>query len=396
MSQPTPPRILHITAIPATAFFLLRRLIEEQKRAGYVVELACNDGEYLEDLRQLGITIHRARFSRKALAIEHLLGFLDILKLCRSRHFDLVHTHTPIASFLGRLAARAAGVTRIVYHMRASWWESSTLGRLAFTICEWIAGRVTSHIFTINCEDAADCPRKGACRPGHVTCLHVGASGIRLSDYPDDASREPNRIQARTRLSIQPGEIVIGFVGRLVPEKGIDELIHAFERLAHAGFPVRLLVVGGTLASERTHGYWDAVLARLKATPGLYEKVIPVGFQKVVTPFLAAMDILVLPSHREGFGMVVAEAAAMAVPSVATRTRGGRESVVDGQTGLLADIRNPDSLHDALLRLVTQPELRQSMGRNARTRALERFDERVVTRRILDVYRDLLSGGTRP
>ena len=144
-------RVLHITAIPATAFFLLRRLIEEQRRAGYEVELACSQGEYLEELRRLNIVVHPVRFSRRAVALEHLLGFIDVYRLCRVRQFDLVHTHTPIASFLGRLAARMAGVRRIVYHMRASWWESSLVGRVAFTVCEWIAGRVTSHVLTINC-----------------------------------------------------------------------------------------------------------------------------------------------------------------------------------------------------------------------------------------------------
>jgi glycosyltransferase involved in cell wall biosynthesis len=386
-------RVLHITAIPATAFFLLRRLIEEQRRAGYEVELACSDGEYLDELREMGLTVHRVRFSRKAVAVEHLLGFLDVFRLCRRRRFDLVHTHTPIASFLGRLAAKAAGVKRIVYHMRASWWESSWVGRVAFTVCEWIAGRVTDHIFTINCADAADCPRMGVCRADAVTCLHVGASGLRLSEFPDDAARPGARAEARARLRVDPREVVIGFVGRMVPEKGIDELVGAFEVLAAEGFPVRLLVVGGTLASERTKGYSDTVMARLRGTPGLAERVIAVGFQKQVGPYLAAMDVLVLPSHREGFGMVVAEAAAFGVPSVATRTRGGRESVVDGETGFLTDIRSRDGILDALRRLVENQALRERMGRAARARAVTRFDERVVTDRILAVYSKLFGQG---
>lgn len=384
-------RVLHITAIPATAFFLLRRLIEEQRRAGYIVELACSEGEYLAELQNMGLTIHKVRFSRKAVALEHMLGFLDVFRLCRNRRFDLVHTHTPIASFLGRLAAKAAGVTRIVYHMRASWWESSRLGQVAFTVCERIAGYVTDHIFTINCSDAADCPRKGLCRPEAVTCLHVGASGLRLSDFPDDVSRPEVRLEARRRLGVEPNEVVVGFVGRLVPEKGIDELVGAFEVLALESRPVRLLVVGGTLASERTKGYWESVMARLRTKPGLAEKVIAVGFRNDVGPYLAAMDVLVLPSHREGFGMVVAEAAAFGVPSVATRTRGGKESVVDGETGLLADIRSEAGIVDALRRLINDPALRERMGRSARARAISRFDERVVTDRILAVYSRLFN-----
>ena len=215
---------------------------------------------------------------------------------------------------------------------------------------------------------------------------------MRLTDYPDDASRAAVRDAARRQLGVPAETMVIGFVGRLVPEKGIDELLEAFETLAREQSPVLLLVVGGTLASERNTAYWAGVMERIQRQPELRDRLITVGFQKEVGPFLASMDVLVLPSHREGFGMVVAEAAAYAVPSIATRTRGGRESIVDGETGVLVDIRSRAGILAALRSLLLDPQLRRTLGRRARERAVERFDEAVVTRRILAVYSSLLKG----
>lgn len=386
-------RVLHVVAIPATAYFLLRRLIADQQRRGYQVEIACNKGEYLDELISLGLTVHVVRFSRRAITIEHFLALWDVYSLCRKRCFDVVHTHTPIASFLGRIAAKAARVKTIIYHMRGSWWESNCLAKSLFTLAEWIAGRCTDHIFTINCSDASDCRALSICSPESITCLHVGSAGLQMHSFPDDENRPRLRSASRSRLQIAEDEVVIGFVGRLVPEKGLAELVGAFRSLVLDGLRVRLLIVGGSLSSERSKDFWEELMAGVDRESGLPERILAVGLQKEVGPFIAAMDVLALPSYREGFGMTVAEAAAFAVPSVVTRTRGGLEAVVDGVTGLQIAIGSQTELAGALRTLTLDSELRSSMGRAARARALERFDQQQVTDRINGVYEQLLRRG---
>jgi glycosyltransferase involved in cell wall biosynthesis len=173
-------------------------------------------------------------------------------------------------------------------------------------------------------------------------------------------------------------------VGRLVREKGYLEFFAAARALREQ-FPAARFVVVGPMENEKQ----DALGPDTARAYGLGEEIQFLGMRSDMPALYAQMDVLVLPSHREGFPRAPMEAAAMGVPTVATNIRGCREVVVAGESGLLVPLRDPPALAAALSRLLREPALRQTMGEAARRRALSHFDEQVVFARVADTYRRL-------
>jgi len=203
-------------------------------------------------------------------------------------------------------------------------------------------------------------------------------NGVDVERFSPERFGRADRDALRRRLGVREGEQLVGFVGRLVAEKGIPELVAA---LAHRpGW--RLLLVGPDERGVKRDALDPAALT---AAPN----VAWLGLQADLPPLYAAMDVLALPSHREGLPRTLLEAQAMARPIVATRVRGCREAVVPGETGLLVPPRSPRELRAALDALCADPPRSRRFGAAGRGRALRHFDERAVFDRIALAYREL-------
>lgn len=381
-----PPRVLHIFADPAHGIWIVAPLIRWQLMNGYQVEIACAPGEYLDCLSELGAAITVIPISRQMFDLRHLASIFRIWQLIHRRRYQVVHTHTPTASFLGRFAARLANTPVIIAHMRTSWWDSPRPAtRALFTCLEKLSGLWTSHIFTINCADAAEIVRRGIKAREQVTCLHCGSAGVDTRRFHPGVLSGFQRESMRRSLGLQAADFVVGFVGRMVQEKGIVDLLQAFGQAVEKRPGLKLLIVGGVLRSERDQSTPEIIQQRL-ASLNLAGRVIQTGFRDDIPRLIALMDVVALPSHREGFGMILAEAAAAGRPAITSDTRGGREAVLPGETGLQVPVGDIDGLCAAILELAGDPELCQAMGAAGRRLALDRFDERLICQQIQAVY----------
>ena len=184
---------------------------------------------------------------------------------------------------------------------------------------------------------------------------------------------------------------MIGFIGRLVREKGVVELFEAMARVATQFPKARPLVVGDTLKSDRdTHAI--ACLNRIITSERLDDVVKFTGFRDDTPDLLAIMDVFVLPSHREGMPRAILEAMAAGRPVIATNIRGCREEVIHDVTGLLVDVGDSEALAEAVMKVLSDEGLALRMGQAGRKRVEEEFDEEIVLQRQLDVYRRSLCG----
>jgi glycosyltransferase involved in cell wall biosynthesis len=386
-------KILHVTPLPGMALRFLSGLIKAQINRAYEVHVACGPGNGFADLEALGVKSHQVDLTRRFLSRNHISAYQQLRSLCIRECFDLVHSHAPIASFVARLAAKSAGIRSVVYHMHGTPWGMPGFKSWLFTRLERYAAKNTDFIFTVNCEDAADCIKKLKVPPSRVECLHVGAVGIRLDGFPIPDVRIAMQGQMRKHLGISKSDLVVGYVGRMVPEKGINELVQAFRVLCDAKLNVKLLMVGDTLVSDRSRGTLDIALRQHFGDSRAQDLAIAVGSQKDPIPYMAAMDVLCLPSHREGFGMVLAEAAALSIPVVATATRGAKEAVADGVTGVITPIGQPHKLAQTLRSLLDDPDRRRIMGSHAKARAEAQFDEAHPISKVLEIYGRLVQPG---
>lgn len=180
---------------------------------------------------------------------------------------------------------------------------------------------------------------------------------------------------------------MIGFVGRLVRDKGIPDLIEAFELIGRRLPSARLLLVGWFDDSE------DAINSELRARIACHPRIVCTGFVADTAPYYRAMDVMTLPTWREGFPNAVLEAAATGIPVVTTLSTGSRDAVIPEVTGLLIPPGYPEAIAEAVLALLRDPDRRLRMGRAARARTIERFRDGLVLALAVESYRTLLDTG---
>ena len=353
----------------ALRHFVLPLMLALRAR-GHEVIGACADGPLLDDVRAAGFRVEVMPFERNLSPSSHLRGFLALHRLLRNEQPDLVHAHMPISGFLGRLAAKAAGVRRIAYTChgyqfnKPAAWTHKLIG----FVTEFVAGQITDVHMAVSQEEAAESRRY---------FIHRRSTGIGNGRDPQRFRPDPEaRARLRAELGVEAGRIVVVVIARLVRHKGHPELLAAMRDVPGA----ELWVVGERLPSD--HG---EDIAPYFAKSGLGERLRLLGTRTDIPAILAAADIFALPSHFEGLPMSIVEAMLCGLPVVSTDIRGPREQVVDGRTGFLVPPFQVPPLAAALRQLADDAGLRARMGEAARARAVAEFDEAKVLTRTMDL-----------
>jgi glycosyltransferase involved in cell wall biosynthesis len=370
-------RIAHVANTDYFCAFLLRGQLDAARRAGHAVEVVCAGGPLVGELEGAGFPVHVVENSRRVDPFADLRTLAAYVGLFRERRFDLVHTHNPKVNALAALAARIARVPRVVatVHGLYSHERQRPAVRRVWRTLEAASARLADLVLCQSAEDVRTA-RWGRIVPD--TRLRSLGNGVDLARFSPARFGRDDREALRRRYGVRRGERVVGFVGRLVREKGVLELI-----AASAGRErTRVWLVGPDERGAKRDALEPAAL-----TAG--GQLSWLGLQRDMPPLYAAMDVVVLPSHREGFPRTLLEASAMARPIVASSIRGCREAVSDGETGLLVPPAQPGALRAALDALLGDPARRRALGRAARARAHARFDERAVFDRIALAYREL-------
>lgn len=370
-------RIAHVANTDYFCAFLLRSQLRALARAGFDVDVVCGPGPLVGGLEAEGMRVHVVENSRRIDPGADLRTLRAYLRLFRRERYELVHTHNPKVNLLASLAARVAGVPRVVstVHGLYSHEGQGALARRVWRGFEAASGRLADLVL---CQSGEDVHTARWRRIVPDERLRPLGNGIDLARFHPGRLGRDDREALRRRLGVRPGELLAGFVGRLVREKGVEELV-----AAAAGRPgLRLWLIG----PDERGAKGDALQPeRLAAAPN----VTWLGLQRDMPSLYAALDVAVLPSWREGFPRSLLEAAAMGRPTVATRIRGCREAVAESRTGLLVPPQRPQALREALETLARDAPRRRAMGRAARARAEEAFDEEAVFERIVRAYREI-------
>ncbi len=380
------PKILYCVTIPLSAQTLLRGQFSYFAGSGYDVHLACAQGPELDDIAEReGVTVHGVRMYREASLLHDLPSLLEMLALIRRIRPDVVNAGTPKAGLLGMLAAWMAGVPVRVYVMRGLRLETAAgFTRRMLTLTEKVACSCAHKVVCVSSSLRELAVATGLVSPDKATVIGSGSSnGVDIERFRPDGQLIEKTGHLRAEHGLPHSAPTIGFIGRLTRDKGIVELATAFERLYAEDSSVRLLLVGDTEDGDPLPEHTREVLL---GHPG----VIRTGFVSETAPYYHLMDVLCLPSHREGFPNTPLEAAAAGRPTVTTDVTGARDSVEDGSTGLVVRCGDIDALTQALRRLLSNPGLARRMGKQAERRAAEQFSPERIWKGLEEVYRELL------
>ncbi|HUV37589.1 MAG TPA: glycosyltransferase family 4 protein [Patescibacteria group bacterium] len=380
-------KILQLCAVDFTAYHLLRPLGAALREAGHEVAFCCSPGEGLDLLREEGFRVHPVPIVRSYNLPSHFRSLVSLVRLFRRERFDVVHTHTPVAGLIGRVAARIAAVPHVVYTAHGFYFHEAMNRnvRRFFIRLERFGGRLSDIVFVQSEEDWREAHREGVAPPGRLIYIGNGVDPTRFGR--ERYTRENAALRGEFHLGEGP---VVGFVGRIVREKGAVEFVEAAASVRRVVSRARFIMVGQPLPSDRD-GCWREIQA-LREKLDLCGVLELTGYRRDVPAILSLFDLFVLPSYREGMPRALLEAMATGIPVVATDIRGCREEVVDGETGLLVPPRDPEALAAAITRLLADPPRADAMGAAGRARVLDRFDERRITRLQVDRIERLYRG----
>ena len=376
-------RVAHVATIDLTLRFLLLGQMRRLRDEGYDVTAISAPGPWTSELEAEGIRFIAWPHATRAWSPGgDVRAFFELVRILREGEFDLVHTHTPKPGILGRPAARVAGIPCVANTVHGFYARPGDPAdrRFAVMTLERIAGCFSDLELYQSEEDMKWSSRARIVAPSKRVLL---GNGTDVTTFAPDAVPAWRRDALRAELGIGADQVVVGSIGRLVAEKGYRELFGAAEMVRRRRPHVRFLVVGG-LDPEKTDALSPSEIDA--AAPGL----VWAGWRDDVRDLLAVMDVFVLPSWREGVPRSAIEASAMGLPLVVTDIRGCREVVRAGIEGKLVPVRDPERLAEAIAELVDDPALRGAMGRAARARAEERFDERKVADTVVGHYAKLL------
>jgi len=377
-------KVLQLAAVDVTVKFLLLPLIDCLIEEDYEVHIACSPGQHLRELEDRGYSVHSIPIVRGISPFSNVTSLWRLFRLIRRERFDIVHVHTPVAAALGRIAARLARAPIVIYTAHGFYFHElmTPWKRRLIIWTEEVLGRwCTDMLFTQSSEDRETAIREGIANERKTICIGNGVDTGRFVVESDPA--------VRAELELSPDDKVIGFIGRLVREKGVEELLEAMGQVIKEIPKAKLLVVGDTLESDRDRRTTER-LQELIQRNDLEDAIKFTGFREDIPELLAIMNLFVLPSHREGMPRSILEAMAAGKPVVATNIRGCREEVVHGETGYLVPVNDPCKLANAIIEIMSDKMLAERMGEAGRQRAIEFFDEAQVLEKQLVVYRKLI------
>ena len=384
-------KLIRITTVPISFKVLLKGQLRFMASNGFDVKGVSSEGEELKEVRENeGIVMEAINMSRKITPFQNLKSLWKMWNFLRKEKPQIVHTHTPKAGIIGMLAARLAGVPHRLHTVAGlPLMEATGTKRKILNIVEKLTYSSATRVYP-NSKGLYDfILQNNFTQSNKLKIIANGSSnGIDTTFFSPDQVTEIEKVTLREKLNIQPDDFVFVFVGRIVSDKGINELIKAFSELKTAEnnelTSIKLLLVGG-LESDL-----DPLNPETLAEINQNKDIISAGFQQDVRPFFAISDALAFPSYREGFPNVVMQAGAMGLPSIVSDINGCNEIIVEGENGLIIPPKNVEKLKEKMLTLARDKNLYTKLKENSRRMIESRYEQSVVWNALLEEYEGLL------
>jgi glycosyltransferase involved in cell wall biosynthesis len=367
------PRLCYVVSSEITVkAFLLEHI--RGAVADYEVSVVANTADTAA-LRALGVPVDitPVAIARPIAPLADLAALWALWRLFRRGRFDLVHSVTPKAGLLAALAGALAGVRVRIHTFTGQVWATRAgFGRWLLKRIDALTAAACTHVLADSGSQRDFLVAEGVVAPGRIAVLAQGSvNGVDAARFKPDAAP---RSRIRSEWGVAPDAVVFLYLGRLTVDKGLLDLARAF-----GDVPGAVLAMVG----PDEEGLTERIRA---ACAGAAGRLRFVGYTGEPQAYMAAADVFVLPSYREGFGSTVIEAAACGLPAIASRIYGLTDAVVDGSTGFLVPPRDPVALAQRMRELAGDAMLRQRLGTAARERALRDFSQAALTGATLAFY----------
>lgn len=372
-------KICYVATIPLTieSFFIPQ--LQYLAANGFDVTVVCSNDSNLQEKLGESIRFYPIDIPRGISVGGSIYALKTLTRFFKKEKFDLIQYSTPNAAFYSSIAAKKAGCKVRNYHlMGLRYLGASGMGRTILKALEKIACYNSTSIECVSKSNMEMGIKDGLFPKEKVTVVWNGSTGgVDLSRF-DFSKRQQWRREIRKELGYSGSDFVYGFVGRITKDKGIDELLSAFLELKDNS---KLLLVGDI---EEDNHLDVELLSKAQQNSNIKFH----SFVSDIERYYAAIDVLVLPSYREGFGNVVIEAGAVGTPAIVTDVPGPTDTIDREKTALVVPVKNPNALAESLRKIRERDYV--AMGENAAQFAKEKFDSKVLCQKILERKKAIL------
>jgi glycosyltransferase involved in cell wall biosynthesis len=374
--------LIRITTVPISLEKLLSGQLEYMSAFYHVIAVS-SEKEKLEKLGQkIKLPVFFVNLTRQITPWQDLLALIKMYFFLKKTKPFIVHTHTPKAGTIGMLAAKLAGVPLRLHTVAGlPLLETKGVKRKLLNAVEKITYSCANHVYPNSAGLRDIIIQNRYCRAAKVKVIATGSSnGIDTAYFNPELFSNDDTSQLKRDLGINEQDFVFIFVGRLVKDKGINELVLAFQRLHHQNNKVKLLLVG-----DYEHEL-DPLLPETLKVIAENSTIITVGFQHDVRPYFAISNVLVFPTYREGFPNVVMQAGAMNLPCIVTNINGCNEIITASENGIIIPVKDEKAIFDAMNSFVSNTGMLVTMKAKARQMIVSRYEQKVVWEAIRQEY----------
>ncbi len=368
-------KICYITtvALSIRSFFIPQ--LKYLSESGYDVTVICSPDDNLQSELGDAITFIPVTIARGVSPMTLGKSIFELIKVFKREKFDIVQYSTPNAGFCASIASKLAGVKIRNYHlMGLRYLGMSGVSRKLFKALEKLSCTMSTHIECITPSNLELSVKEKLFKADKGTLVWNGSTGGVDMERFSVSNRKDWSREVRKEIGANEDDFIFGFVGRLTRDKGVNEIITAFKEL---DTKAQLLIICNTEGVDTIdNDLWEYA----KTNP----RVTILDFKKDIERYYSAMDVLLLPSYREGFGMVIAEAAAVGTPAIVSNIPGPVDVIDNGKTALTVEVKNAQDLGDKMAYMLDNPDMVKGMSANCSDFIKEKFDSRVLNKKILE------------
>jgi len=375
-------KLVRITTVPIS----LEKLLENQLRFmnNYYEVIAISSDE--EQLKKIGENQNTRTFSthltRKITPLQDLKAVWELYRFFKKEKPYIVHSHTPKAGIVGMLAAKLAGVPNRLHTVAGlPLLEAKGNKRKLLDFVEKITYACATKVYPNSYGLKEIIVHEKFCNPNKLKVIANGSSnGINVDFFNPNQISSAQKLELKNKLGIAENDFVFVFVGRIVSDKGINELVAAFNRLTAETVNLKLLLVG-----PFEHEL-DPLLPITQQIINQNPHIITTGYQNDVRSYFAISHCLVFPNYRDGFPNVVLQAGAMGLPSIVSNINGCNEIVIEGENGVVIPVKDTNAVYEMMKKIVLNIQFREKLRQNARSMIVSRYEQQVVWEAILGEY----------
>ncbi|MFH6944321.1 glycosyltransferase family 4 protein [Flavobacterium sp. FlaQc-50] len=377
-------KIIRLSTVPLSLNVLLKGQLKFLNSYYNVLGVSGKGLDLDEVAKREGITVHSIEMQRKIAPLKDLVSLVRLYFYFRIERPFIVHSITPKAGLLSMIAGKLAGVpirihtfTGLIFPSKSGFFQKILI------VMDRLLCLCATNVYPEGQGVSEDLVKYRITKKPLKVIGNGNVNGIDTEYFDPGLYTLEDKIKLRKKIGVFENDFVFIFVGRLVKDKGINELVTAFLKL-EVNFKEVKLVLVGPFENDLDPLNTETISAIEES-----DAIVTVGFQQDVRPYFAMADTLVFPSYREGFPNVVMQAGAMELPSIVTDINGSNEIITENENGMIIPVKDVDAIYNSMKKIVTNTEYRNKLAHNARFNIVSKYEQQLVWNALLEEYKNL-------